>query len=281
MRKLIVICATLLLASPAFAVLDLSQSDYTSPYTQDYHTMGLWHFDQPSSTAPLPDDTTYNNTASFLDNYDSSQAYAASMAGFDTAIYTYTLGGTNENAGQLSTTDWTGVKTSSLNSGGGDLTVECWWNPSTNANSSGRMLVFKHTGGDFALNYYTTTSLTNVLGLQWYGDTWRTVMDTVSATLNTWSHIAVTIDRNSSALTDTIKFWHNGQLSTTHVTPYVGGDPNDKPLRMLGYPNYPGSNMSFWGMLDEVRVSNAIRVPEPTTFSLLAIALLTLLRRKK
>ena len=46
MKKLIIICAALLLALPAVASVYLGNSDYTSPFTTDTYTRALWHFDE-------------------------------------------------------------------------------------------------------------------------------------------------------------------------------------------------------------------------------------------
>jgi hypothetical protein len=301
MKKLIIICATLLLAAPAFAGYNLSNSDYTSPYADDAWTMALWHMDQTQG------DTAALDSASMFDSHDTphrhdmvlyqglsdgwnspakmeldpTQTWVASMTGFGNAAYSYYVDNTDSNIGPMRAED---VFHTLANppSAGKDYTYEWWMNPANAGGGWGSRILKAYTGGPFNCNYQNGN-----IGMGWYAPGgWYSVTDTTTTIAsNTWTHIAITIDSTSDTDTALLRFWHNGVNTYSYQTQpgkTYGNWPTNFVVMMNDGFGTLYSARQYTGMLDEVRISNTMRfIPEPTTLSLLAVAALAFLRKRK
>jgi hypothetical protein len=288
MKKLIIICAALLLASPAWGILYTGNSDYTNPYTDDQYTMALWHFDESSVTdTPIIDSSTWDDTGHDMEiktglNFQLAPAntWVTGKAGFDTAAYTYYNSPSDSNIGPFTGPDAYGTL-SNVQSWGDDYTYEFWMKPSGTGHSSGRVILKKHAC--FGVLYTSG----NHIFMGWYAPGgWYGVTDTNKAIpINDWTHVMITADCTSDTDTAVISFYYNGVFSYSHTTSPEGktfGGSNSSPVTTLNNDSGTLSgNYQYYGLLDEVRISNCLRIPEPTTISLLAMAALAFLRRKK
>jgi hypothetical protein len=309
MKKLIIICAALLLASPAFGTYYTGNSDYTNPYTTDAYTRGLWHFNETSGDTIFVDSSSNGNDGEIGRNpwggggpypanryVDLSETLTWQAGYFGNAM---TTGGSPYNGGyglvvqedtwvqQWGDTTWdtyVGVAgRDQLGMGTGvDMTIEFWMNPDATGGSGWNdRIMGKYTGGEYSVNFYD-----NEIQIGFYGSAgWMGVQSGDTVPLNEWTHVAICVDRTTLSDTDLWAFFFNGQLdskgwhesgSTGH-----GGGTDGKPL-FIGCPYNADSYVQYQGQLDELRISDVVRyIPEPTTLSLLAIAALAFFRRKK
>jgi hypothetical protein len=297
MKKLIIICAALLLASPAFGTFDTSNSDWTQPFSSDANTRGLWHFDQEWGDTIFDDASSYGNDGTtdkglgtgpwrYRDLY-STATWATSMTGFDTKVHTWRVNNTNQNVGALEVPQnyWTGSETNNslAFSVGTDITIEFWMKPTATGSGSWQDPVLqKGTAADYCVEY-----MDNIIRYRCYAaGGWQSIDSVDTAPLNEWTHIAVVIDRTTLSDTDLIGFFFNGQLGSGgwQVTPWAGvHGGNENTLSLFIASNHVSDGLeSFNGQLDEIRISDVCRyIPEPTTLSLLAIGALAFLRRRK
>jgi hypothetical protein len=311
MKKLIIICAALLLASPAFGAYHISNSDYTNPYTTDEFTRGLWHFDHSSGTNIYTDSSGNGNDGQIgVNPFGRGMPYPATryvdvsntltwQAGyFNNAFTVGTVssvwnGGSSAVAqGYAWTQTWpTGYDTVTYQdtgnntlafSPGTDMTIEFWMKAdATGGGGWGDRMMGKYTGGDHSVNFND-----NKIDIGCYQGGWTgfdSGQDTVS--LDVWTHVAVVIDRTTLSDTDRYAFFFNGQIGSEgwQEAPYSGhgGNAEGKPL-FIGAPYNFDAYSCYQGQIDELRISDVCRyIPEPTTISLLAIAALAFLRRKK
>jgi len=295
MKKLFVMVAVLLIVSPAWATKYLSNSDWTQPFVSDAYTRALWHLDEVSGTvAPVADAATLYNSPGTLDTnatngwgntpdaeLDPNLTWVGSMAGFGNAAKAWYTSSTDQNMGAITFPNIY-ANNNPLSFAENDFTIEFWMNPMDVGGGWGSRIVKNYTGGDFAVNYGSTAQK---LDFQWYGGGWQGVTSTYLMPLNAWTHVAITVDRTSSETLDTITFFYNGVLFETFTGP-AGGSwyAYDTEVSLFNDgvwagPLYPPRQFS--GMIDEVRLSDAIRyVPEPGTLSLLAVGLLALLKKK-
>lgn len=285
MKKLIIICAALLLASPAWGILYTGNSDYTNPYVDDQYTAALWHFDESSVSSTAVDDATWDDTGHDMDivtglnlELDPAKTWVTGMSGFDTCAKTWYNSASDSNLGALNTPD---NPSTLYTSQGGDWTYEFWMNPNNAGGGWGSRILKKGTGGCFNVGYQGGN-----VSMGWYAPGgWYTVVDTTSAiTQNDWTHITITCDQSSDTDTAIINFYRNQVLTYSWTTEEGKTFSNwDKyTVKMLNDDSGTlYSARQYTGMLDEVRISNCLRIPEPTTITLLAMAALAFLRRKK
>lgn len=274
MKKLIIICAALLLASPVWATYYIGNSDWTQPYTTDAWTMGLWHMDEEYGDTIYADASVNDNTGTIevgdTNEYDPTDCWASSMTGFDTCLTT--RGG---SWGRGIVDQYAGKET--LASGGGDLTIEFWVNWDF-GRPWGTNFFRKHTGGDYKLEGGSDEKL---FFTHW-GTTWNSITTGYAIPEDEWHHVAVVVDRTGDAdtTTDLVMFFFDGNFYDSGYLPHGAGGNNDQPLHMFGSGDR--DDYQFFGDIDEIRISSVCRfIPEPTTLSMLAIALVALLRRKK
>jgi hypothetical protein len=273
MKKLIIVCAVLLLASPALATYYTGNSDYTNPYTTDAYTMGLWHLDQDYGDTILVDASGNGNDGTIdvgdVNQYDPTKCWVSSITGFDTMLTTRT-GSWGRALFPQSEENQT------LASGGGDLTIEFWVNWDF-GRPWGTRFFSKHTGGDYKLEGGSDEKL---FFTQWAGG-WQTTTTTYAIPEDQWVHVAVVVDRTSGdTATDIIRFFFNGVEHDFYEVAHGGGGAGSNDLHALGASDR--DDYQFFGDIDEIRISSVCRyIPEPTTFVMFAIAFVALLRRKK
>jgi hypothetical protein len=295
MKKLIIICAALLLASPAWSAIETGNSDYTNPYVDDQYTMALWHLDETAPTdTPILDSSTWDDTGHDMEiqlglnnawntgnmELDPTKTWVSSMTGFGNAAKSWYVDNSDSNIGPMSSPDDWGTL-SMPHSGGNDFTIEFWMNPDNAGGGWGSRIVKKYTGGTFNVNYAS-----GHIGLGWYAPGgWYSVTDnSTTRTIDAWQHVAITMDNSQDTDTSVISFYYNGLLAYSETTLEGKTFGNWDTGKVTMFNDMYGSLYSarqYTGMLDEVRISNVIRVPEPTTITLLAMSALAFLRRKK
>ena len=245
----IVVCLAL---GPALAL-----EDFRQPFAPDANTRGLWHFDETAGATNAPDASANLNHGAFATGFDDElgpvASWAAGQDGFSNCLHAFWIDSANYNRGAVLVDQGPGHSSLAF-SPGTDMTIEFWMRPADSGAGSGRYIVQKYTGGDYAVTYNYGR-----LRYSWYsGGGWRSVQDTTPLPQDVWTHVAVTVDRQSDPANDTITFYLNGALSSAHVTPYKGGNWNVEPLWMMlpftGHPAY-----QFYGKLDEVRISDVVR----------------------
>jgi predicted ribosomally synthesized peptide with SipW-like signal peptide len=295
MKKLIIICAVMLIAAPALAA-------WNDVHVADANTAGLWHFDEGTGQ------TVYDSSGNGYDGVmieqinghggdtiqmTSEESWVPSMTGFGTAIsswYESYNSNVNANTGGILVDQWGDTEGNKLDIGQGmDITMEFWMNPDNAGHSWGERILKHYTGGDYALyygadnyityNYYGYDETGNPLN----GTNWRNVTDDYAITPGEWTHVAVVVDRYYNEFFDEVLFFYNGVFHKGYlVGACSGGDP-DKNVSFFN-DAWTGTTYhlrQYTGMLDEIRISTVSRyVPEPTTLSLLAVALLALRRKK-
>ena len=280
MRKLLIVCAAVLLASPALAIVD-----FNNPFTPDANTMGLWHFDEVSGSNTAYDASANNNHAVIDPN---ATAYGVgpldpnltwTPGKFDTGTWTeYPT-----NVGSLvAPQDKPGEGNSSLFIDG-DFTIEFWMNApveGTPGLSWQDYILSKEDGSVFNVRF-----VGQHIEMGWYGGGWNNVADVTDISLNEWHHVAITVENNIGALNDraNINFYIDGLPSSSWLDqPNVQDDP------AYGYDlviHGPGNGHPFnvyRGQLDELRISNVVRdyvIPEPSMM-LLALGALAFFRKK-
>jgi hypothetical protein len=295
MKKLIIICAVMLIASPALAA-------WNSVHTPDANTLGLWHFDAGSGQ------TIYDSSGNGYDGVmieqinghggdtiqmTSAESWVPSMTGFGTALSAYYEvynSNVNANTGGIYINQWGDTEGNKLDRGQWqDLTIEFWMNPKNGGHSWGERIIKHYTGGDYGVTYGTG----NAIHLQYWGylddlggggsTGWKGVSDDYAITANEWTHVAICIQRSNNPTLDFVQFFYNGVPNRGYVVgAATGGTPN--VMVSMFNDSWAGTtyNMrNYEGLLDEVRISDNIRyIPEPATLSLLAVALLALRRKK-
>jgi hypothetical protein len=285
MRKLIIICAALLLASPAWGVLYTGNSDYTNPYADDAYTMALWHFDETTGTdTPIVDSSTWDDTGHDMGivkglglELDPNKLWSSSMTGFGNAADAWYNSASDSNTGPISSPDAQGSLGTSTYDG---YTFEFWMHPYNAGGGWGSRILKKSTGGAFNIGYQNS-----LVSMGWYAPGgWYSVGDNTTITHNDWTHVMITCDETQDTDTAVISFYHNGVLTYSETTDdgKTFGNWDRNSVKMF---NDDSGTLyvarQYMGMLDEVRISNCLRIPEPTTLSLLAIAALAFFRRKK
>jgi hypothetical protein len=291
MKKLIIICAALLIASPAFADTDLSNSDWTQPFTSDARTKALWHLDEVTGTTapvvdagPLGKDGTLANPGATL-QLNPSLTWVSSMAGFGNAATAYWNSASDSNMGAIIVDDSAGDLGTSWNGGETDYTFEFWMNPDGAGGGWGSRILKKYTGGCFAIGYQNSQ-----LSFGWYAPGgWYGYYPANTITHNVWTHVAFTMDNvytgdNATSYVIASLFLNGSLVDSWTSDPgkyYSNWDTGNVGMMNDGIGTALYGARQFTGMLDEVRISDTIRyIPEPTTLSLLAVALLALRRKK-
>ena len=304
MKKLIIICAVMLIAAPAIAA-------WNDAHTTDANTMGLWHFDDGSGQVAA-DSSGWGYDGTFIQQInghggdqiqmDGTASWVTSMSGFGTALsswYESYNSSINANTGGIQVAQWlnpsdtTDMSGAMLNiTGGMDITMEFWMNPDGVGHGWGERILKHYTGGAYGIYYGTD----NYISYQYYGldetgnplngTNWRGQTDDYAIVAGEWTHVAVCVDRDSNEFFDTVSFFYNGNFYKSYV---VGACTSGDAGKVVSFFNdaYGGTGSTtynfrqYTGMLDEIRISDTIRyIPEPTTMSLLAVALLALRRKK-
>jgi len=217
--------------------------DFTKPLTADEFTLGLWHFDQQTDDTNVDDASGNGNDGIWAQN----PRWESSRAGFDTCARPF-YGSSTNYSGNITVPN--GSNTLGIGSDS-DLTIECWVKPEyVNA---WRVLVAMHQGADYELAVdagYPVFSYYSITG-------WVNYWDTQALVANTWTHLAVIVDRTSDPDVDTIRFFHNGVLSTEHHAPAaLGLTYQDQPVYMF---TNEGGYYGWFGWFDELRISSVIR----------------------
>ena len=280
MRRLIIFISLLLLTMSSSAA-----EDFNNPFVVDANTLGLWHFDETTGDTTVYDETANNNDAVIDPNataygygpLDPDVSYTAGK--FDTATNTWINSTADQNCGTwVIPQDKPGEGNSSLFVDG-DFTIEFWMNAPVEGTPELSWQDYILCKGDGSV--YNVRFVGQHIELGWWGNgDWRNVIDTTTITLNTWHHVQIRVDNDIPNNSSHVEFWIDGAFSTAHD----GDEFEDNPA--YGYDltiHGPGGGHPFnvyRGQLDEVRISNYY-VPEPTTISLLMIAALAFLRRKK
>jgi hypothetical protein len=179
MRKLIIVCATLLLASPAIAA---NYTDYTQPFdVEPGKTVGLWHFDEVTGSDTGYDATSNNNDAvidpNAIDPYgagygplDPNKTWAPSKAGFDTGTDSWLVSSTNDNVGTLVVAQEKPGEGNSTLFIDGDFSIDFWMKArNTSPGSWEDYILCKGTGSVYNIRFDQ-----NYLELGWYGGVGRT-----------------------------------------------------------------------------------------------------------
>jgi hypothetical protein len=310
MKKLIIVFAALLIASPAWAVFDFSNSNFNAPYTTDSWTLALYHFDETQGDTTFADSSgnahdgyiPMNGAHTFgwgFDPYfnqvcepDPNLTWQAGKFGNAATLWFNDITDSNmgpllvDQSGDTSNTSLVLAQGADINGVPRDrrsFTIE-WWMKADNAGGGwGSRLIKKYTGGDYGVNYQN-----GVVSLQYWGvGAWRNIIDTFVVPVGEWHHVALCVNRHQVPFSSQYGWIHDGFQTAEGSTFFtVDGSTNDQVLQFGNDGSwttalYPPRQYS--GQLDEVRISNVDRygVPEPTTMSLLAIGLAGLLFRKK
>lgn len=131
---------------------------------------------------------------------------------------------------------------------GGDLTIECWFNP-TSLNASGyNYLIMQDDGGSDSQNFQLTCSAAGLAGFT----TWNTsarasafgLTSTRAVKLGAWNHIAVTHVKS----TNTTRLFLNGVLEATSTTAMWAG--STQPTCIGNWNNGLGIQNSTYSKLN-------------------------------
>ena len=280
MKKLLLVCAVMLVASPAMAIVDIN-----NPFTTDANTMGLWHFDEVAGDNVAVDASANGNDATIDPNatlygvgpLDPNLTWAP--AKFNNGTWTdYPT-----NIGTLvAPQDVPGTGGNSTMFIDGDFSVEFWMNASaTSGGSWEHYIIAKGTGSVFNIRFDM-----NVISVGWYGVGvgWTGIDDTTFIPLNEWHHVAMLVENRIGPMNDQayIEFYIDGALSSSATVAAFQDDASQGyDLTIQGPPGGHPFN-GFNGQLDELRLSNIVRdyvVPEPSMM-LLALGALAIFRKK-
>jgi len=217
----------------------------------DENTRGLWYFNRLPGDATVPDASGNNNTATLItghaDQLDPNTSWDTGQPGYNRCIKT---GGTN--IGPIEVPQSAG-NTSLAFSPGEDMAIEFWMNPSEYPASGLYYILQKYSGGDYSVYL----SANGKLSFGWSSSGWWSADDITLIPLNTWTQVAITVDRSSDPANDLITFYINGKFSSTHTSEHKGGSPNTESLWLLG--RFDGnSSYNYRGKLDELKISDEI-----------------------
>ena len=257
-----------LIMVPASSIM-AADVDFTRPFEADEYTLALWHFDQQAGDTIVPDSSGHGNDATTKTGFhsvtlpdpevgelDPGRTWVSSMDGFGKCAYTYYNSEADSNIGTLIIPNGS----NSLSIGrASDLTIECWVRPQEDPANWWRTIVVMHSGADYMLGLMAESTDVPYPTVSWYAPGHRIYQDTQALDADTWTHLAVTVDRTSEADTDTVRFFHNGVFTVEYRAPRLGYYTyRDKHVYIMGrYGQY--SRHSFIGYLDELRISNCIR----------------------
>jgi hypothetical protein len=142
---------------------------------------------------------------------------------------------------------------SSFNFGTGDFTVECFAYPTSTPNGSG--LIANSYADDNIVGFALAFSQPNTLGsgtgsslfFGWYNNGWLGISTSVSLTLNSWNHVAVTRNNGTARL-----FLNGSQVGGSLSTPQL---PDMDTLWIGRKWDDSQVTPNFSGYIDEVRIT--------------------------
>ena len=264
----------------------MAVEDFNNPFVVDANTMGLWHFDGVTGSNTAYDATSNNNDA-VLDTGATMYGYGPlnpdlswAVGKFDTATNSWINSTADQNVGTFVVPQEIPGQGNSSLFVDGDFSIEFWIKAYGTSGATWQdYILCKGTGSVYNLRY-----VDNCISLGWYGIgvAWTGVADTTTIPLNEWHHVSLLVDNLTGAMGDEshIEFWIDGVLSTAFDAAAFQDDASQGyDLTISGAPGGHPYN-GYSGKLDELRISNYV-VPEPTTISLLVMAALAFLRRKK
>ena len=208
--------------------------EQTTEYSTDGDTIALWHCNDGSGTS-ITDSSGNGYTLTM-----SSSAWEGTIKKFGTySIY-------HDNVADKDT-----IADDPAFDLIGDATWEFWVYPTSNNAGS---LIGKHETG-WSNGYQISKNADNTIYFAQYGVTtgsWFSTTATV--TINQWNHIIII--RDTSALT--VKAYINGVLDTEQA---YTGTPNTNAYAFKIGSFHSGVPGGFIGYIDEIRVSNCVRLP--------------------
>jgi Concanavalin A-like lectin/glucanases superfamily len=285
MKTLLTIVAVMLIAGPVMA-------DWDDVHVADANTRGLWHFNETAGT-DFADESSYGNNGTFLNGsaYErtalSWQPSEVPLAGFGNEADAAWNPSELRSYGAMAVAQ-SAVNDSLFFDNNTDQTIEFWANNEFGAETGYyRFLISSQLTRNYSI--YLTQGL---LHFQYDtpGGGWVDVVGDTQLT-GTTMHVAVCIDRSSSALQNQVAFFFNGVIDSNGWQTVAKGEGNhhdsNGDLDPLNDPFYIGGNYSlgqnstFFGMMDEVRISDVVRypIPEPSMM-LLALGALAFWRKK-
>ena len=142
MQRLILFMFVICVALPAMAL-----EDFNNPFTSDFTTRALWHFDETSGDTIAVDASSYNHDGKLdatvaTTTYpllDPSESWSASKSGFGNCLTTWWNSASDSNTGLIEVDD----PANTLNMGGSDITIEFWMNPQY---GDGSIVKVRHSG---------------------------------------------------------------------------------------------------------------------------------------
>jgi len=249
--------AVCFIAALCFTFSVVALEDFNNPFTPDSNTRGLWHFDETSGVVTFQDASSNDNDGTLSTGLplqlNPNLSWVASKSGFGNCVKAWYNSTADNNQGAMEVPQWSGHSTLGFSTSE-NITIEFWMKPDNGGASSGGNILRKYTGGDYIVWYKD-----NKLGYSWYSGGWQSAQDTTAIPAGDWTHVAITVDRTSDPAKDTISFYINGMRSTSHETPYPGGDPNLNSLWILNSFDSNDTNYQFNGLLDELRISDILR----------------------
>ena len=233
--------------------------DFNQPFTPDANTRALYHFDETSGSTAVADASANSNDGTTLTGFaaelDPNTTWVTSLPGFGNCAST----SQGSNAGVIQVDQYSGHSTLGFASGA-NMTIEFWIYPLDTGAPSGRRIVQKNTGDDYAVTYSSTSQfIPGKLGFLWYaGGGWQFVEDDTPIDRFSWTHVAILVDRASDPGKDRIYFVLNGVLSSIQENTNKGGLLNTGDAWILG--SHDGNTTyQFYGKIDELRISDCLR----------------------
>jgi hypothetical protein len=211
-----------------------------------------WKFDENTGTS-LNDSSGNNNTGTLDGNTSWGRGTLGSAAVFN---------GTTSDISVAAASTINNLTT---------LTITGWIQPTSFGESSLGRIVDK--GGDtgagngygfmlcdqgFCGSSYTQ-SLTFSQNFSVTDGVWNSGNDSFTQVSGTWSHVAVTYDKSSSA--NAPVFYLNGQRTATVAHTSPSGTASDDTSSGMFIGNRSGDDRTFAGSLDTIRIYNYIRTP--------------------